>query len=68
MYKPCTIIGGLLVSLGLLIRCKFRTGAGSYLNWRKETAFGKGGEFPEFTTQQRRKAIREWANWAWESR
>ncbi|MDP7004722.1 MAG: hypothetical protein QF718_00735 [Phycisphaerales bacterium] len=68
MNKPCSIIGGMIVSLCLLIRCRFRTGKGSYLNWRKETAFGKDGEFPEYTSKNRRKSIRRWASWAWKHR
>ena len=59
-------LGGLWVSLSLLVRCKFRTGDGSYLKWRNETAFGSKGTFPTVTTSTKRKAIREWAAWAWQ--
>ena len=59
-------LGGLWVSLLLLVRCKFRTGTGSYLAWRRETAFGKKGEFQHVTRLQKRRAIRAWATWAWQ--
>ncbi|MBC8310269.1 MAG: hypothetical protein H8E83_07140 [Planctomycetes bacterium] len=68
MSKLCNTIGGLWVSVSLLVRCKFKTGSGSYLAWRKETAFGKDGQFPNLTKQQRRKSIRSWSRWAWQSR
>jgi|TARA_B100000959_G_scaffold240501_1_gene261766 hypothetical protein len=58
------MFGGLWVSLALLLRCKCKTGNGSYLAWRKETAFGKEGQFPKLTRAQRRKSIRAWARWA----
>ncbi|MBT4583505.1 MAG: hypothetical protein HOC93_00300 [Phycisphaerae bacterium] len=38
--------------------------AGSYLNWRKETAFGKEDQFSVSSTQKRR-SIWSWARWAW---
>jgi hypothetical protein len=61
-------MGGLWASISLLVRCKFRTGPGSYLAWREETAFGKEGQFPHFTKKQKRESIRGWARWAWRSR
>ena len=61
-------LGGYWVSILLLIRCRFRTGKGSYLAWRNETAFGKDGQYPEFTKRQRRATIRHWARWAWRNR
>jgi len=64
----CNTIGGYWVSLSLLIRCKFKTGKGSYLAWRQETAFGKEGQFPEFTAKHRRRSIRSWSRWAWQNR
>ena len=62
------MIGGLWVSILLLVRCKFRTGPGSYLAWRKETAFGKDGHFTTLTKKQKRESIRGWSRWAWRSR
>jgi hypothetical protein len=62
------MIGGHWVSLALLIRCKCKTGKGSYLAWRNETAFGKDGQFPNLTRKQRRHSIRAWSRWAWHSR
>lgn len=67
MDKPCDMLGGLWVSFKLLLRCKFKTGKGSYLAWRRETAFGKKGEFSTLTTKQRRTEIRRWSVWAWRS-
>jgi len=61
-------IGGLWVSFSLFIRCKGRTGKGSYLAWRQETAFGKQGQFPEVSKKQKRSSIREWSRWAWSQR
>ncbi len=52
----------------LLIRCRCKTGKGSYLAWRKETAFGKDGEFPQCTPAFRRKEMLHWATWAWRFR
>ena len=60
--------GGLWVSITLLVRCAFRTGNGSYLKWRNETAFGSKGTFPTVTASTKRKAIRAWAAWAWQQR
>jgi hypothetical protein len=68
MRKVLDTVGGLWVALMLLIRCKFKMGSGSYLAWRRETAFGKDGQFPKLTKQQRRKSIRSWSRWAWMSR
>ena len=68
MNEPTTLtdkLGGWWVSILLLVRCKFRTGTGSYLAWRRETAFGKVGDFPQVTASQKRRAIRAWATWAW---
>ena len=68
MSRLCDELGGYWVSLSLLVRCRFKTGKGSYLAWRKETAFGKEGQFPNVTKKQRGKSIREWSRWAWRSR
>ncbi|MDG1137743.1 MAG: hypothetical protein P8N28_05710 [Phycisphaerales bacterium] len=68
MYKVCDQLGGMWVALTLFIRCKGRTGKGSYLAWRKETAFGKDGEFTTLSKQQKRKDVRAWSRWAWRSR
>ncbi|HIN09567.1 MAG TPA: hypothetical protein EYM64_03205 [Phycisphaerales bacterium] len=59
-------LGGLWVSLSLLVRCKFRTGKGSYLAWRRETAFGSKGSFPELTASKKYRSICAWATWAWQ--
>ncbi|MBC8202851.1 MAG: hypothetical protein H8E91_03390 [Planctomycetes bacterium] len=48
----------------LLVRCKFKTGKGSYLQWRKETAFGKDGEF-DVSSSAKRRSMWAWARWAW---
>jgi hypothetical protein len=63
-----TQLGGAWVLLALFIRCKGKTSKGSYLAWRKETAFGKTGEFSSLTPRQQRKDVRAWARWAWRSR
>lgn len=68
MHSLLNTIGGYWASLSLLVSCKFRTGNGSYLAWRKETAFGKEGQFPQLTKKQRRASMRAWSRWAWQSR
>ncbi|HIA71894.1 MAG TPA: hypothetical protein EYO01_04250 [Phycisphaerales bacterium] len=68
MRSFCNTLGGVWVSIKLLIRCRCKTGKGSYLAWRKETAFGKDGEFPQCTSAFRRKEMLHWATWAWRSR
>jgi hypothetical protein len=68
MRKVTSALGGLWISARLLIRCKCKTGKGSYLAWRNETAFGKDGEFPQSTPAFRWKEIMHWAAWAWSSR
>ncbi|MBC8200872.1 MAG: hypothetical protein H8E86_02405 [Planctomycetes bacterium] len=67
MRAFCDTIGGLWVSILLLLRCRCKTGKGSYLAWRKETAFGKDGEFSSLSSKQRRSEVRAWASWAWRS-
>ena len=58
--------GGLVMALKLLMTCKGRQSKGSYLAWRKETAFGKDGEFSLSKGEQRR-AISDWSVWAYRS-
>jgi hypothetical protein len=68
MRKVYNALGGLWVSFVLIIRCRGKLGAGSYLAWRKETAFGKKGQFPALTSKQRRAEMLRWSIWAWRSR
>ncbi len=68
MRRLVDILGGFWVAVSLLVRCRFKTGSGSYLAWRKETAFGKEGQFTSLTKKQKRNSIRAWSRWAWRSR
>ena len=68
MQSLLNTVGGYWVSFSLLLACRFRMGKGSYLAWRKETAFGKDGQFPYLSTKQRRTSIQAWARWAWRNR
>lgn len=61
-------VGGCWVAVSLLVRCRFKRGKGSYLAWRKETAFGKDGQFSSLSKKQKRDSIRAWCRWAWRNR
>ncbi len=63
MGRLCEQFGGFLMAIKLYVTCKGKQSKGSYLSWRKETAFGKDGEF-SLSNDQRRKAMRDWSVWA----
>ena len=65
MRSPIDIFGGTWVFMKLFIQCKGRMGSGSYLRWRRETAFGKKSQFPSMTLAKRWRAMLDWAIWAW---
>ena len=65
MKKCRDLIGGVWVALSLYVQCSFKTSKGSYIAWRKETAFGKTGQFPQVSNAMKRKAMWSWAVWAW---
>ena len=59
------ILGGCLHSINLFIQCKGCQSKGSYLAWRKETAFGKDDEFTTVSKKEKLRAMLAWSVWAY---
>ena len=59
------MLGGCFHSIKLFIQCKGRQSKGSYLAWRKETAFGKDGEFSTISKREQLRVMLAWSVWAY---
>lgn len=67
MRRLLDMLGGCLHSIKLFIQCRGRQSKGSYLAWRKETAFGKDGQFATVSKKEQLRAMLSWSVWAYQT-